>query len=222
MTLDQYEAYKSDTPKAAREIGQRVERLRTDMKSVFGKQKLNRRDAPNVSGRKSSDQRSPGLRASGIGVRDPRARFRPRGRLMLNVSSVYNRYSFLWFIEYPFALQHHADPPIAKPAALGRDGLHLLAYLRVVRRAFAPDRFWVDTDKSTGPTLRDTVIPHRPERGLSPLIRRRQLFPSKSFRTTLSSIVSASRRLSLAFSSSNDLSFATSDTSMPPYFDLYL
>ena len=28
MTLDQYEAYKSDTPKAAKEIGQRVERLR--------------------------------------------------------------------------------------------------------------------------------------------------------------------------------------------------
>jgi len=28
MTLDQYEAYKSDPPKAAREIGQRIERLR--------------------------------------------------------------------------------------------------------------------------------------------------------------------------------------------------
>ena len=40
MTLDQYEAYKSDTPKAAKEIGQRVERLRTDMQSVFGKQRL--------------------------------------------------------------------------------------------------------------------------------------------------------------------------------------
>ena len=40
MTLDQYEAYKSDTPKAARKIGHRVERPRTDMKSVFGKQKL--------------------------------------------------------------------------------------------------------------------------------------------------------------------------------------
>ena len=39
-TLDQYVAYKSDTPKAAREIGQRVERLRKDMQSVFGKQKL--------------------------------------------------------------------------------------------------------------------------------------------------------------------------------------
>jgi hypothetical protein len=40
MTLDQYEAYKSDTPKAARKIGHRVERPRTDMKSVFDKQKL--------------------------------------------------------------------------------------------------------------------------------------------------------------------------------------
>jgi integrase len=40
MTLDQYEAYKSDSPRAAKEIGQRVERLRTDMQSVFGKQKL--------------------------------------------------------------------------------------------------------------------------------------------------------------------------------------
>ena len=38
--LQEYVAYKSDTPKAAREIGQRVERLRTDMQGVFGKQKL--------------------------------------------------------------------------------------------------------------------------------------------------------------------------------------
>jgi len=38
--LQEYVAYKSDTPKAAREIGQRVERLRRDMQSVFGKQKL--------------------------------------------------------------------------------------------------------------------------------------------------------------------------------------
>lgn len=44
MTLERalqgYVAYKSYAPKAAREIGQRVERLRTDMQSVFGKQKL--------------------------------------------------------------------------------------------------------------------------------------------------------------------------------------
>ena len=38
--LQEYVAYKSDTPKAAREIGQRVERLRRNMQSVFGKQKL--------------------------------------------------------------------------------------------------------------------------------------------------------------------------------------
>ena len=38
--LQEYVAYKSDTPKAAREIGQRVERLRTDMQGVFGKHKL--------------------------------------------------------------------------------------------------------------------------------------------------------------------------------------
>tara|TARA_Y100000385_G_scaffold269491_1_gene307568 strand:+ start:275 stop:583 length:309 start_codon:yes stop_codon:yes gene_type:complete len=35
MTIDQYEAYKSDAPKAAREIGQRVEFPRTDMKSTL-------------------------------------------------------------------------------------------------------------------------------------------------------------------------------------------
>ena len=39
-TLNDYVAYKSDTPKAAKEITQRVTRLHTDMSSVFGKQKL--------------------------------------------------------------------------------------------------------------------------------------------------------------------------------------
>jgi hypothetical protein len=38
--LQEYVAYKSDSPRAAKEIGQRVERLRTDMQSIFGKQKL--------------------------------------------------------------------------------------------------------------------------------------------------------------------------------------
>jgi len=44
--------------------------------------------APNVSDRKSSDQRSPGLSASGIGVREPRARLRPRRRRTPIFSSV--------------------------------------------------------------------------------------------------------------------------------------
>ena len=49
----------------------------------------------NVSDKKSSDQRWPGRSATGIGVRDPCARFRPLRRLTPSLSSVYSRYSFL-------------------------------------------------------------------------------------------------------------------------------
>ena len=38
--LKDYAAYKSDTPKAEKEIKQRVERLRKDMQHIYGKQKL--------------------------------------------------------------------------------------------------------------------------------------------------------------------------------------
>ncbi len=48
----------------------------------------NLRDAPNVSDRKSNDQRSPSLCASGIGVRNPRAGLQPRRRLTPGFSSV--------------------------------------------------------------------------------------------------------------------------------------
>ena len=44
---------------------------------------------------KSKDQRSPGRKATGIGVRDPRARLRPLRRRTPSFSSVYSRYSFL-------------------------------------------------------------------------------------------------------------------------------
>ena len=57
MTLDQYEAYKSDTPKTAREIGQRVERLRTDMKSVFGKQRLKYTPLTDITRQDANDLR---------------------------------------------------------------------------------------------------------------------------------------------------------------------
>ena len=57
MTLEQYEAYKSDTPKAAKEIGQRVERLRTDMKSVFGKQKLKYTPLTDITRQDANDLR---------------------------------------------------------------------------------------------------------------------------------------------------------------------
>jgi len=48
----------------------------------------NLRDAPNVSDTNSSHQRSPGRKATGISVRDPRARLRPLRRLTLSFSSV--------------------------------------------------------------------------------------------------------------------------------------
>jgi integrase len=57
MTLDQYEAYKSDTPKAAKEIEQRVERLRTDMKSVFGKQRLKYTPLTDITRQDANDLR---------------------------------------------------------------------------------------------------------------------------------------------------------------------
>ena len=57
MTLDQYEAYKSDSPKAAREIGQRIERLRTDMKSVFGQQKLKYTPLTDITRQDANDLR---------------------------------------------------------------------------------------------------------------------------------------------------------------------
>jgi integrase len=51
------EADKSDTPKAAREIGQRVERLRTDMKSVFGKQRLKYTPLTDITRQDANDLR---------------------------------------------------------------------------------------------------------------------------------------------------------------------
>jgi hypothetical protein len=49
------------------------------------------REAPNVSETKSIDQREPGTSGTGIGVRLPRARLRPRRRRTDNPSSRYSR-----------------------------------------------------------------------------------------------------------------------------------
>ena len=55
----------------------------------------------------------------------------------------------------------------------------------------APDGLRIDTDKPARTTLRDIVIAHRIECCSPSHIRCRQLFPSKSFNTTLSSIVTS-------------------------------
>jgi hypothetical protein len=69
-----------------------------------------------------------------------------------------------------FALQHHADPAVTKPTPLGRDLLHLLADLRIIRRTVAPDGFGIDTNQPTRPSLRDIMFSHRPERRIPSVV----------------------------------------------------
>jgi len=123
---------------------------------------------------------------------------------------------------HAFAFQHYTDPPITKPAAFVSNRLHLFAHFRIIWRVVAPDGLGIDTNKPARPTLRDVMIPHRLACRSPSHIRCRQFFPSKSFNTTLSNIVSANKRFNLAFSSVTARNFAASDTSMPPYWDLNL
>ena len=67
------------------------------------------------------------------------------------------------------------------------------------------NRLAVDADKPVCTTVRDIMIPHCRACRSPSRVRRRQFFPSRSFRTTLSNMVSARRRFSFAFLSSSDL-----------------
>ena len=55
--LKDYVAYKSDTPKAEKEITQRVERLRKDMQHIYGKQKLRYISLSDISRQAANDLR---------------------------------------------------------------------------------------------------------------------------------------------------------------------
>ena len=55
--LKDYAAYKSDTPKAEKEITQRVERLRKDMQHIYGKQKLKYVSLSDISRQDANDLR---------------------------------------------------------------------------------------------------------------------------------------------------------------------
>ena len=57
MVLKDYVAYKSDTPKAEKEITQRVERLRKDMQHIYGKQKLKYVSLSDISRQDANDLR---------------------------------------------------------------------------------------------------------------------------------------------------------------------
>ena len=105
--------------------------------------------------------------------------------------------------DHPLALEHDADPAVAKTATFAGDILHGIADGTMVWRAITPDRFRIDTNQHAGPALRDLVIPQHPQHSVPPLVWCRQTFPNRSLRITLSSMLSASRRLSLPFSSSS-------------------
>jgi integrase len=55
--LKDYVAYKSDTPKAEKEIKQRIERLRKDMQHIYGKQKLRYVSLSDISRQDANDLR---------------------------------------------------------------------------------------------------------------------------------------------------------------------
>jgi integrase len=55
--LDEYVAFKSDTPKATREITQRINRLKADMAAVFGKTKLTKVPLEEITRQDANDLR---------------------------------------------------------------------------------------------------------------------------------------------------------------------
>ena len=94
--------------------------------------------------------------------------------------------------------------------------------LRIVRLGLAPHCFRIDADQPAGAALGDVVPVHRLQRRIPLTLGRRQLFPSRSFSTVLSSIAYASIRFSRPFSISSSFSFRASVMSIPPYFALNL
>jgi len=67
---------------------------------------------------------------------------------------------------YPLPIPVQTNPATS---ALARDVLHGFADGSVIRRAFAPDRLWVDTNQHTGPALGNLVNSQHLEHCVSPL-----------------------------------------------------
>src|ERR1700712_2366936 len=121
-------------------------------------------------------------------------------------------------------VDHHALPPqqdmqpaIAEPPALLRElaqlrpKIGIIIPLRSVAHALP-----ISADNTTRPPLAHPQDRLETSDRLSLSSGRHQFFARRSFRPALSSIVSASRRLSLAFSSSSARRRFASETSKPP------
>jgi transposase len=113
-------------------------------------------------------------------------------------------------------------PAITKLPTLAENCCHLFADLRIIWWFVAPDSLGIETNKPARSALQGIMNPH----GLTCCcpwhIRCCQFFLSRFFRTTLSNMVSAKRRFSLAVLSSSDLKWWASETSTPRYLALNL
>ena len=133
----------------------------------------------------------------------------PDAQLFLSVDMI----QLLVVHEHSFAFQQNTNPAITEPTPHSGNRLHLFAKFCIVQRPITPDGLKINTDKPARTALRDIMIPHCLASCSPSHIRCRQFFPSKSFRTTLSNMVSASRRLSFEFSFSRDFRRWASDIS---------
>lgn len=105
--------------------------------------------------------------------------------------------------------QQDVQAPIAEATALGRDGFHALAQDGIVGALrLLPDRHAAEAGGFTRPPFAHPVMPHEIGDSSALSSGRHHFFPSMSFSATLSSMASASMRLSLAFSSSSNLGAA--------------
>src|SRR5580698_2545792 len=115
------------------------------------------------------------------------------------------------------ALQHEAEPPIAKPPPLRCQFAQAPAQLVIARPLCRiAIRLRVQADQATSTALRVALLSDRPGHSSSPQAGRQKFFPSISLSVDASSIVSARSFFSFRFSSSMALSLRASETSIPP------
>src|ERR1700722_6767290 len=121
------------------------------------------------------------------------------------------------------APQQHMQPPIAEAPSLLGQGLQAFAQRSVIRPpGVITHAGSVGADHPARPPLAHLVGRLQISRSLPMRGGRHHFFPRRSFSATLSSIASASIRLSLAFSSSSAFNRRASDTSSPPNLAFHL
>ncbi len=122
-----------------------------------------------------------------------------------------------------FAFEQDVKAPVAEaPALLGKFG-HPPPKSQIIRtRGFVSNGHAAAADGFTRPPFAHPMRGHKVCDSFSLGSGRYHFFPNRSFKATLSSMASASMRLSLVFSSSHAFRRLASDTSMPPNFAFHL